>query len=975
MSIVAAVAGVVGPVRSTAARAPSRVVVALATAILAAAASVPSAAAAATVDAGSLRAAIAADPWGLTLNDPARPSAPVLVEDRARGTGADGTLGFRTAAGWFHATRAVPGSVVDAGDSYSARLQTTDPDGGEIEVRVEPDARGVMRLSADVVGAAAAVEATGIAFRAQPRERYLGFGERSNAVDQRGNTVENFVGEGPYVPEERAAVAPFVPAWAYHQRDDATYFPMPWLLSTAGYGVLVDNAETSYYRLDTSDGAWGLEVEAERLSLRVFAGPTPAAALRRMTGRTGTQPKPADPWLFGPTFHVGSPRAEERSRVGLLRGGDAPISAVETSPQYLPCGAQRSRGNQYERDRTAWFHSQGLAATSYIVPNVCTNYAPVYGQGAAAGLFAKTTGGDPYVYNYAVRNFRVSQIDFTAPGADDYFGGLLQETIDDGFDGWMEDYGEYTPLDAKFADGTPAAQMHNLYPVLYHRSALRTSTDQDRPIASFVRSGWTGSARYSQLVWGGDPTTDWGYDGLTSAVRNGLTMGTSGVSRWGSDIGGFFAITRQLSPELLIRWIQFGAVSGYMKTRQDGVAVPADKPRPQIWDPEILPQWRRWAKLRTQLYPYLRAADAEYRRSGLPLMRHLALTDPGDPRAVERDDEYMFGPDLLAAPVTEPGATTRDVYLPNGSWIDMWRAVDYVPETGGLRMGAAETLAGRSDATVPAPLGELPLLARAGAVLPLLPADVDTLSSYGDDDPDLVTLADRRDSIELLAFPRGTTGASFLGDERLSSHEGDGVWRLGVEGSRERTYHLQASMRTLNEPMRACAVSLDGVALPDGAWSYDEDTGVLRVEFRATTGTLTVNGSGGRCAPERCKGTEATISGTSGADDLRGTPGRDVIAAGSGDDRVRSLGGRDIVCLGRGDDRASAGDGADRVGGGSGNDRMSGGSGRDRLRGGRGRDRLRGGPGRDRLHGGAGRDHAFGGRGDDRCRAERRRSC
>ena len=102
-----------------------------------------------------------------------------------------------------------------------------------------------------------------------------------------------------------------------------------------------------------------------------------------------------------------------------------------------------------------------------------------------------------------------------------------------------------------------------------------------------------------------------------------------------------------------------------------------------------MPVWRRYAKLRTQLYPYLAAADDEYQRTGLPIMRHLALAYPDDPRATAREDEFLFGPDLLAAPVIEPGATRRALYLPRGNWVDLWRSVDYVDRDGSLRAAAA----------------------------------------------------------------------------------------------------------------------------------------------------------------------------------------------------------------------------------------------------------------------------------------------
>ena len=116
----------------------------------------------------------------------------------------------------------------------------------------------------------------------------------------------------------------------------------------------------------------------------------------------------------------------------------------------------------------------------------------------------------------------------------------------------------------------------------------------------------------------------------------------SGVARWGSDIGGYFSFGAdgprpdapelpKLTPELLIRWIEVGAVSPVMRTKRSGIAIPSYS-RPQVFDPEILPYWRRYTKLHTQLYPYLVAADAEYRESGMPIMRHLLLTNPGTRR-------------------------------------------------------------------------------------------------------------------------------------------------------------------------------------------------------------------------------------------------------------------------------------------------------------------------------------------------------
>jgi alpha-glucosidase (family GH31 glycosyl hydrolase) len=786
----------------------------------------PAGAGAAEVDAGSLRARTSGDPWRLIFTD--RGGRTVLAEAPGTGSGPTGTLGFRTAAGWSHATRVVEGRRV--GRAYEATLATTDPAGRRLALRLQRDHEGVIALTATVIGRSTAdVTHMGIAFRAPKGERYLGFGERSNAVDQRGGEVESYVAEGPFEEDERALIPAFVPPWGYHPRDDATYFPMPWLLSTAGYGVLVDNPETSLHRLD-SPGAWSVEVETRQLLMRVFSGPRPAGALRRMSASVGRQPPPPAPFVFGPWYQ---PRDDEEAILAGLRRADAPLSVAQTYTHYLPCEDQRGR-EAAERERVARFHREGLAVTTYFNPMICTEHR-LYAEAAARRALIRNALGEPYVYRYStLESFVVSQFDFTLDAGLRLYGRLLGEAIADGHDGWMEDFGEYTPLDARAADGSEGTSLHNRYPRQYHCGA---QVAVGLRAARFVRSGWTGTADCAPVVWGGDPSVDWGFDGLRSAVTNGLTMGLSGVSRWGSDIGGFFALLEnRLTPELLIRWIQVGAVSGVMRTQANGIHIP-ESPRPQVWDPEIVDHWRRWAKLRTQLYPYIAAADRAYRRNGLPIMRHLALAHPRDPRAIAQDDQFLFGPDLLAAPVLDEGARRREVYLPRGRWVDLWRSARYRADDGGVSLGRARVLGGGRSVRLPAPLAELPLLARAGALIPLLPPDVDTLAGYGDRAP-VVSLRERRGERVLLAFPRGRSSARLGDGGRLRSSEGRGEWRLELRSRRTRRWTIEASLAALRRPFRPCAVEAEGGSLR--RWRFDRRKRVLRAEFSARRGELTV---------------------------------------------------------------------------------------------------------------------------------------
>jgi alpha-glucosidase (family GH31 glycosyl hydrolase) len=793
-----------------------------------------------------LRAEIAGDPWSLRFLD--ADGREILAESAGK------RIGYRTANGWAGATRAV--SLAGDAGAVVAEVETAVPGpvgpmaGERLRVRVAPDAAGNLTVSVEPLGSGAK-SSLGVGFGAGTRERFFGLGERPERVDHRGaERVETYVADGPYYPDaERQILSTFVPPAGYRPRDDATYFPIPWVLSSRGYGVLVENEETAYH--DFSSGReWSLEVTSApddpravqvapaSLRLRVFAGGSPAATLRRFTRHVGRQPAPAAPWVWGAWFQPGGTFEEQLAQLEKLRRADAPVSVMQTYLHYLPCGAHVG-GQEAERKRVDAFHARGTAVTTYFNPMICADYQPRFDEAAAAGALATRADGSPYTYEYSsspTSRFDVGQFDFSAEPGRSFYARLLAEAVADGHDGWMEDFGEYTPLDSHYANGMDGTRMHNLYPTQYHCAAYDFVRDQRRPIVRFQRSGFTGAARCAQVVWSGDPTVGWDFDGLASQVKAGLSIGLSGVSTWGSDIGGFFALgTRSLSDELLMRWVQFGAVSPVMRMQRNGVAFP-ERERPQAEDPDQIENWRRYAKLHTRLYPYLEAADRVYRRTGLPIMRHLALAYPTDEGSGAREDEYLFGPDLLAAPVIEPGATERDLYLPPGRWVDFWRALGYDRRSGGLALRRARVLSGRREATVPAPIDELPLMLRAGAVLPLLPADVDTLAGYGPG-RDAVPLSRRRGRLDLVALPRGTWRGGFHRGERLSSRERRGRWELRVRGKRRRRYALQASLATLRRPFRPCTVRLGGRAV---RFRYHRRTRVLRAAFTIRRGTVTV---------------------------------------------------------------------------------------------------------------------------------------
>jgi alpha-glucosidase len=813
------------------------------------------------LDTGPLTVRVTDEPFALELVDDAdgdvlrtvRPSGASASDRRAR----YGPLGFsfdlrqpvvsnayfgyyeaaEAETIWFHATR-VTGSRRGEG-SLELDLTTNDPLGHRLLLTISSLPQGGVRVESRLEGPLAQqASLSGAAFEHADGERYLGFGERTNAADQTGNPLFSWAEEGPFSSgnyEDELNVV--LPGFVFPNGPTTTNFPIPWLVSTRGLGVLIEQTERSYFNLlsERSD-AWLAEVESPRLRLAVFAGPRPADVVRRYSDFTGRQPRPA-PWIFGPWFQP-TLETEPLELARRFRADDVPVSVAQTYTHYLPCGVHRGN-EQAERERVAAYHRLGFKITTYFNPHICLEYQPVYDEAARRGLLVKNQAGQPYVLsNPFTADEQVSEVDFTHPEGPAFYGRLLDEALAAGYDGWMEDFGEYTPVDSVHANGETGRTMHNRYPVEYHCAS--TAHSRARAPAVYIRSGFHGVQPCARVVWGGDPTEDWSCaDGICAAMHQLLSTGLSGIAYQGSDIGGFHAVVNnRTTDELNSRWIEVGAISGVMRTQANGYSIRYSREdRSQVWHEAVYPIWRRWTRLRTRLYPYIAGASAQYQARGMPIARHLALAFPEDGTAARRQRELMFGDWLLAAPVLEPEARTRRVYLPPGRWVDLWRSVRDVERDGQLLMGRARVLSGGREETLPAPLDELPLLARAGALIALAPRDIDTLADDLDA-PGVVSLSDRARSRELLAFPRGRSEAWFDGDERLVSREGRGRWTLDIRARRTRSWGLAASLATLERPFRPCAVLVRG--RPIRKWRWLAAEGVLRANARLRSGRIEV---------------------------------------------------------------------------------------------------------------------------------------
>ena len=280
-----------------------------------------------------------------------------------------------------------------------------------------------------------------------------------------------------------------------------------------------------------------------------------------------------------------------------------------------------------------------------------------------------------------------------------------------GVDGWWPDEGDELNAASRLARNR-----------MYWEGSQMFQPDT-RPFA-LHRNGYAGLQRYGWL-WSGDTLSTWAT--LRAQVSVGMNAGLCGIPYWGTDTGGFVPTT-EFTAELFVRWFQFSAfcpsfrchgrtwklrlpwgwdLGSYEPAEFDGQFAAATLPQPQaLHNTAVEAICRKYLNLRYQLLPYLYSAVAETHATGLPLMRSLWLSYPLDPKAAATDNQYLWGENILVAPVLEAGATHRTTYLPDGEWWDYW---------------TNDRIEGGKDEVREVDLDVLPLYVKAGTILPLGP--------------------------------------------------------------------------------------------------------------------------------------------------------------------------------------------------------------------------------------------------------------
>lgn len=502
-------------------------------------------------------------------------------------------------------------------------------------------------------------------------EMIFGCGESATGLNKAGQKVNLFVTD-PQGPET-----------------DQMYKPIPFFMSNRGYGMFMHTSAPVTCFGATYIGLNKMFMGDENLDLFVFFG-EPKDILDEYTDLVG---KPGMPplWSFGTWMSRITYFSEKEGYdvAANIRKNKYPCDVIHFDTGWFDVDWQcdyKFSENRFQNPQQMLkdLRSQGF--------HVCLWQLPYFTP--KNRYFSELIEKDMYVKNgNGELPYEDVVLDFSNPETVKWYQDKLAGLLNIGVSAIKVDFGEAAPLNGIYASGKSGWYEHNLYPVRYDMAVSEITKKLHNENIMWARAAWAGSQRYP-LHWGGDAATT--NTGLLGTLRAGLSFGLSGFSFWSHDMGGFVKSTPE---DLYCRWIPFGFLTSH--TRAHG-APPTE---PWLYDSKrVQDVFRKSAEMKYRLMPYVYAQAKECTEKGLPMLRALFVEFPDDPGAWKVDDEYLFGSQILVAPLLESGMTGRTVYLPEGKWIDY--QTEKVYEGGWHRIEA----------------GSLPIimLVRDGSVLPHL---------------------------------------------------------------------------------------------------------------------------------------------------------------------------------------------------------------------------------------------------------------
>jgi alpha-glucosidase (family GH31 glycosyl hydrolase) len=563
-----------------------------------------------------------------------------------------------------------------------------------------------------------------LTYASVPDERFYGFGAQYTHLDAKGHLVPIFIQEQGIGRGEQPLTL------AADWRADAggtpftSYASVPHYVTSEMRSLFLENYEYSSFDLTEQDRVQ-VKLFSSRMEGQVLNGNSPAELVERYTEYSGRM-RPLPAWILSGAV-VGLQGGTEKvlDVADRLEALEAPVAAYWlqdwVGQRRTSFGTQLWWNWELDEDQYPGWDRLGveldqrdIRLMTYVNPFFADDVAQrengvrnLFEEAARKGYLIRNREGEPY--RIPTTDFSVGLVDLTNPQARAWIKEIIkEELLGNGASGWMADFGEGLPYDAVLHSGADPRGYHNRYAEEWaevNREAIREAGRED-DVVFFNRSGYTKSPGKSTLFWLGDQLVSWDeHDGIKSAVTGLLSSGISGYSLEHTDIGGYTAIESALlkyhrSKELLMRWTELAAFTVVFRTHEGN--------RPgvnhQIYsDEETLRHFSRFAKVYAAWEPYRTKLVEEAADNGLPVVRHPFIHYPDDPEVHGLEYQFMVGPDLMVAPVLNPGEEEVEVYLPAGGWVHLWSGRSYGSSENGVYQA------------VRAPIGEPGVFYREGS--------------------------------------------------------------------------------------------------------------------------------------------------------------------------------------------------------------------------------------------------------------------
>ena len=532
------------------------------------------------------------------------------------------------------------------------------------------------------------------------QESFFGLGDKSSDFNLRGRRFLNWNTD----------------AYSFGKDQDPLYRTIPFYMGInqgISYGIFFDNTFKSHFDFAQEDhdkvSFWA---DGGEMQYYYIHGPHMMDVVKRYHTLTGTHPMPAK-WTLG--FHQCRwsyyPERKVKDIARNFRERKIPCDAIYLDIDYMDGYRCFTWNKKHFPDPVRMIKElavDGFKTVVIIDPGIRVdeNYR-IFKEGKENNYFCRRC--DDYFMEGHVWPGRCQFPDFTNPKVREWWGGLFKELVDAGVAGVWNDMNEPAvfgsgtfPVDVRhYYDGFHGShrKAHNIYGMQMVRSTyegLKRLQKNKRPF-TITRAGYSGVQRFAS-VWTGDNVASWEH--LKIGIVQCQRLSISGISFCGTDIGGF---SGEPDGELFTRWIQMGVFSPFMRAHSAGDTAERE---PWSFGKEYEDINRKFIELRYRLLPYIYSAFWEHHRHNFPILRPLVMQEQTNVLTHSIQDIFTFGDKILVAPVTEPGATSKSVYLPAGNWYDYWT---YKAYTGG------------QEYEIPAPIDSMPILVKAGSVIPESP--------------------------------------------------------------------------------------------------------------------------------------------------------------------------------------------------------------------------------------------------------------